>query len=268
MAVNLIGNQLVKLYSVEDFNERNKRLTWDTRTYCQVVREEQITMFQVQVTPQTDDELISNWDFDDSPISLPDWNIISGSWINNNGIAIGENTGSSFAQITQSVVLDANSYYIIEFDLEYLSSGATFQVSVAPVPDYNNFAGIAVTDTGEYKLSFVSDQSTNATIIIKVSGIRPRGGIDFISMKKLSTPTVTVEDCEGVTKRTLVPFAREQDYINYSVEWFGLPFGCYRICMTDVDDLNYNYLEFALALGTEGGSPIMMEEGGLLKWMG
>lgn len=270
MAVNLIGNQLVKLYSVEDFNERNKRLTWDTRTYCQVVREEQITMFQVQVTPQTDDELISNWDFDDSPIALPDWNIIAGDWISDNGMAVGMSAGTGVAIISQNVVLEADAYYIIEFDVsDFDRFGTHVTVSIIPTPDYDNFAAITVNTEGTHVFYFYSEQSITADIFIAIDGtIRPRASIDFISMKKLSTPTVTVEDCEGVTKRTLVPFAREQDYINYSVEWFGLPFGCYRICITEIDDLNYNYLNIALAIGDENGAPILDEEGGIIKWMG
>ncbi len=91
MAVNVIGNQLVKLFTTDDFNTRNDKCTWDTRTYCQVVREEQTTMFQLQITAQDDVDLLQNGDFN-SPIGWDDdnpaWEIIV-------GVSFGAIVGSS-----------------------------------------------------------------------------------------------------------------------------------------------------------------------------
>lgn len=267
MALEIIENQLVKLFSVEDFNQRNKRLTWDSRTYCQIVRTEQKTMFQVRVTEATGEQLILNHDFTDSPIALPSWNEIGGIWMNDNGRAYGDT--DTFASITQSVAVDLNSYYVIEVkidELGYILPRAAIGATLTP--DYSNGVLRVVETPGTYQIYFSSLASTSVLVSVGIQGIRKYVKVDYVTMYKLTTPTVTLETCAGVLKRTITPFARELDLINYEVEWLDLPDDCYRVCVTGVDDLDYNYLSFALSLGTEGGAPLMMEDGGFIKWYG
>lgn len=267
MALELIENQLVKLYNVEDFNQRNKRLTWDQRQYCQIVRTEQKTMFQVRVTEATGDQLVLNHDFTDNPIALPNWNQIGDLWINDNGLATGETY--TFTAITQSVAVDPNSYYVIEVKIDELGyEQPRAAISANLTPDYDNDVLRVVETPGTYQIYFSSLASTSVFISVGIQGIRKNIKVDYVTMYKLTTPVVTLETCTGTLKRTITPFARELDLINYEVEWLDLPEDCYRVCMTGVDDLDYNYLSFALSLGTENGAPLMMEDGGFIKWYG
>lgn len=269
MALELIENQLVKLYDTENFNQRNKRLTWDQRQYCQIVREEQKTMFQVRVTEATGEQLVSNHDFTDNPTALPDWYTLGdGTWVNDNGRAYVYDS-YSFATITQSILVDPNSYYVIEVKIDEMGYESPKAVmSASPTPDYDNLAMIATTEPGVYKFYFSSLSSTSVLLSIGTQGLRKYLKIDYVTMYKLTTPTVTLETCTGTLMRTIPPYSRELDLINYEVEWLDLPEDCYRVCMTGVDDLDYNYLSYALALGMENGAPLMMEDGGFIKWYG
>lgn len=279
MAVNVISNQLVKLYASEDFNTRNDKCTWDTRTYCQVVRPEQTTMFQVQVTPQTGDDILTNGDFNDAT----GWSSVNPIWVFYNGQyrgLIGPDIPT--ASSSQSVAVDASSYYCLEFNIDSIhGDNVCAGVGLSGTPNAGNQNGIIVSEPGTYKLYFKSTigmiTSTSVNVVLSVvpcdAGEFLKEGDfvvwDYIHFTKLTTPVVTIEDLSGVTKRTLTPFAQEQDRINYAIDWFGLTTETsYRVCVTGVDDLDFNFLDYALALGTEGGAAIELEEGGFLKWYG
>lgn len=284
MAVNVIGNQLVKLFSTDDFNTRNDKCTWDTRTYCQVVREEQTTMFQIQVTPQDDVDILGAGDFDTvNPLTV--WEIESNAFtVVGGGKAVGlvaADSRDSTAILNQTIdplalksgqtAVDEQSYYCIEFNIDSIT-GPPSQVGVgiSGEPNAANNNGIIVNTTGTHRLYWKSLTSNKVTVSLSITSFTTGATVvfDYIHFVKLTTPIVTIEDLSGVTKRTLTPFAQEQDRINYAIDWLGLPFTSYRVCITGVDDLTFNYLDFALALGTEGGAAIELEEGGFLKWYG
>lgn len=272
MAINVIPNQLIDLipYNGEDNNELNHRLMWDYRNYCQVVRTEQTTMFQVQLTPETGDNIIPNGDFDDNTVYLANWNITGGTAQPYNGLAVIRSFGVPFGGINQNVNVSQNSYYYIEFEVQDITPNSQVVVTVNPTPDYGNTSALAVTEPGTYKFYFQSLQSTMASIDITLTGaLRPQVNMEFVNMIKMSYPAVTVEGCDnGVTYRTVLPVDVQEDRANYAIEWNGLDYGCYRICLTGIDDLTYNYLEYALALGAENGAPLMMEDGGFVNWFG
>lgn len=272
MAVNIIPNQLIQLVPLngEDQNELNHRLMWDYRNYCQVVRTEQTTMFQVQLTPETGENIIPNGDFDDSTVYLANWNLLSGTGQAWNGLAVIRSFGVPFADIQQTVNVEQNSYYYIEFEVQDITPNSQVVVSVLPTPDYGNFAALAANEPGTYRFYFKSLSSTTASIDITLTGaLRPQVNMEFVNMIKMSYPAVTVKTCETETLvRTVLPIDVQEDRANYAIDWYGLDYGCYRICLSGIDDLTYNYLAYALALGAENGAPLMMEDGGFINWFG
>lgn len=276
MAVNIIPNQVVKLFDTENFNQRNKRLTQDYRQYCQLVREEQTSMFQIQVTPETGDELLTNADFDSA---LTGWNydydIVNGFWqVSGTSQVQGKIGFAGFTDLLQNVTLTANKMYRLRADVLNVVSSTNLSIRMIAVAGESYDKTWYINDIGKQQniltMYFFTNGYTDFDIKFVITG-----GLDnlvylsAISLVELSEPVVTIEDCDGgVTQRTLTPFSRAEDRINYAIEWFGLTERCYRVCVTNVDDLDFNYLDRSLALSTEGGQPIELEQGGLLRWYG
>lgn len=278
MAIELIPNQLVKLYDTENFNQRNKRLTWDYRQYCQIVRDEQTTQFQVRLTAATGANLVTNGDFESN---YSNWLIYIGTVGTNFNIATGQvlqiiKDGLYAPTIYQTITTEANTQYKCTVDvLQLLGSGdAEVGFSVlASITDVKvNVAFDKATygsTPGQLDFYFYSGSSTSLQLYISFDG--QQGDIVYLTnveIVKLTEPVVTLEDTGGTTIETLTPFARALDVITYQVEWAEKTEQQYRICITGVDDLNLNYLDKALALKTEGGEPIELQQGGYLKWYG
>ncbi len=279
MGVNLIPNQLVKLFDANDFNVRNNSCTWDDRVYCQVVREEQTTMFQVEVTAEDDVDLLTNGDFNSSGTG---WNVQTPGWLFSGvGQALGSSIGGLGAHLNQTIParipastgFEPQSYYCVEFNIDSFSGDVQVLVDLATVPNAGNENALAVREPGTYRVYLESLTSTSVIVSLLVSpitfGASGHAIFDYVHFIKLTTPVVTIENLAGVTQRTLTPFAREQDRINYAIDWLGLTVETsYQVCLTGVDDLTFNFLDFGLALGTEGGAAIALEEGGFLKYYG
>lgn len=272
MAVRLIPNQLVKLYDTETFNQRNKRLMWDYRTYCQIVRDEQTTMFQVQLLPDSVN-LVTNGDF---VSDISGWVLISPTWQWASGRLQAEKTGVVTPQIRQDINVTANRVYKLTLTAQFAQLHGELSVTI------NTFSGStdAVIEvfraidygTQPFEITMFWDSGTAVTsyVLFGLQGasLRDLVYIDDVAMYRLSEPTVTLERCTGDLVRTIDVFARADDVINYAVEWYGLSEDCYRICLTGVDDTEKNYLDDALALDTEGGENIELEQGSNLNWYG
>lgn len=266
MAVHLIPNQLVKLYDTETFNQRNKRLTLDYRTYCQIVREEQTTMFQVRLTPDSVN-LLTNGDF---TTDISGWNVTQETWQFASGRAQAIKTTYGNPNIYQEVATTIGRAYVLRGTAQFTDTANRLTIiadqggTVAQTIDADDYG----LDPFNFELFFTSDQANVLINFILSGGVPGMMFIDDVTLYRLSEPAVTLETCEGTTVRTIEPFARALDVITYAVEWAELPETCYRICMTGTDDTEKNYLDDALALSTEGGEPIELEQGGYLKWFG
>lgn len=267
MAIRLIPSQLVKLFDREDSNQRNKRLTLDYRTYCQIVREEQTTMFQLQLLPDSEN-LITNGDFQSD---ISGWTITNPTWQWASGRLQGEKTGAGDADISQTVTVTPNKTYHLTFNAQFGQQSGRLLVFVIGT----TYAETLIFDVSEYGTDsftgeiFFNTADTEVTIsFILVQDERDLIYIDDVTLFSLTEPTVTLETCNGDLVETIPVFARSNDYLSYAVDWFGKDEGCYRICIEGADDTEKNYLDRALALSTEGGAPIELEQGGYLKWFG
>lgn len=266
MPVRLIPNQLVKLFEVETFNQKNKRHTQDYRTYCQVVREEQTTMFQVELLPDSDN-LITNGDFTDD---LSGWTVDLPTWQWASGRAQGIISSAATPNLFQTINTTAGRVYKITatIDFENPTSILTIIASQGGIPTWIFEASEYGLDPFTVELYFTADQATAQLIFIMQGSLRDIMFIDEIAVERLSTSTATLEDCNGNLIETISAYAQAGKYITYAVDWFGKAEGCYRICLTGTEDTENNYLDYALALGTEGGAALELEQGGFIKWYG
>lgn len=270
MAVVLIPNQLVKLYKTTDFNTRNKKLTQDFRQYCQIVKDEQTTMFQVKVTEEGD-QMLQNPDFESS---LNNWSEITEQWQYSNGQAQAIKQPGIDAVLQQTIFLTANTTYALTVDIGLFSGSVDAYLILNAQNGEQQSIQITRdefgTTPGKHTLYWNTGPYTYHLIRLIAGG--STGDLVYVNsvtLYKLTTPTVTLETCTGTTVKTIPVYARGQDRITYAIEWFGMEETCYRVCLEGVDDTEYNYLENALALSTEGDLPIELEDGsGFLKWFG
>lgn len=270
MPIRLIPNQLVKLYKTQDFNTVNKRRTQDYRQYCQLVREEQTTMFQVEVLPDSEN-LVTNGDFQND---ISGWNIINIGWEWASGALQGENENAARAQIQQYFTVTAQRVHVFSMTVRFISTTAELTVTLANGTNTNTTSQLysaADYGTQPFVITLFWNSQSDTTVYINFlldGNIRDLVYIDDVSMYRSSAPVVTLETCTGDLVETLTTFAQSGNVAVFAVEWFGKPEGCYRICLEDTEDTEANYLDAALALGTEGGNPIELEHGGYLKWFG
>lgn len=266
MPVRLIPNQLVKLFEVETFNQKNKRHTQDYRTYCQVVREEQTTMFQVELLPDSDN-LITNGDFTDD---ITSWQQVTPTWQWASGRLQGMKSSAASPLIYQQVTTVVGRVYKItgtidfensESELVVIANQGTIQTWVYSAADYG-------LDQFTFEVYFTADLTTAQIQFLFKGNERDIIYLDEIAVERMSVSTATLEDCNGNLIETISAYAQAGKYITYAVDWFGKAEGCYRICLSGTEDTEYNYLDYALALGTEGGAAIELEQGGFIKWYG
>lgn len=270
MPIRLIPNQLVKLYKTQDFNTVNKRRTQDYRQYCQLVREEQTTMFQVELLPD-EESIITNGYFTNS---ISGWNVIIPAWQWASGRLQGEVESLIDAGLSQGLTVTASRAYTLTMTIQF--TNLTSSLSVQMSDTAGTSVSTVIYDAATYGLNqftitqyWTSGTSTSAFILFSLAGnIRDLVYIDDVTLVRLSEPVVTLEDCEGNLIETLSTFAQAGNVAVFAVEWYGKPEGCYRVCLEDTEDTELNYLDRALALGTEGGAPIELEQGGYLKWFG
>lgn len=270
MAIRLIPNQLVKLYKTQDFNATNKRRTQDYRQYCQLVREEQTTMFQVELLPDQE-SIITNGYFTDN---ISGWNVIIPAWQWASGRLQGEVVSVLEAGLSQGLTVTASRAYVLRMTIQFVNTSSSFSVSLSDTAG-TSVSTIAYTASEYGLLPFTVTQywtagtSTSAFLAISLTGnVGDLIYIDDVTLERLSQPVATLEDCSGNLIETLTTFAQAGNVAVFAVEWFGKAEGCYRICLDDTEDTEENYLDRALALGTEGGNPIALEQGGFLKWFG
>lgn len=270
MAVRVIPNQLVKLYDAETFNQRNKRLMLDYRTYCQIVRSEQTTMFQLQLLPDSGN-LVTNGDFLND---ISGWNVINQTWRWASGSLQGEKTNAGQAYIQQYFTVTANKAHKLTLTAQFTNLSSTLTVAILNGANTNTTQVVySAADYGttpfEITLFWNSESDTTVYINLLLNGtLRDLVLIDDVEFYSLTEPVVTLETCAGELVKTIPVFARADDFINYAVDWFGLDEDCYRICISGVDDTEKNYLDDALALDTEGGEAIELEQGSNLNWYG
>lgn len=266
MAVQLIPNQLVKLYKTETFNERNKKFHQDYRTYCQIVKQEQTTYFQLKTLPEGN-QLLTNGEFTNN---LSGWLTI-GTWQWSAGQAQGI-MGTSSILLFQSKILSTDTNYALTVNVAKFAGSAGVSLNLkaesGEVHAIEISRALYGTNPGEFTLYFNTGAYTYHIIGLTLTG--DAGDLVYledVSLYKLTTPTVTLETCTGTNIKTIPVLDTGNGRLTYGVEWFGLDDDCYRLCITDTEDLNKNYLAEALALSTEGEDPIELEDGGFLNWM-
>lgn len=265
--VILLPNQAIAFQkNGESFNDYNYRITTQKTDYCQAVRNGELTYFQVQVTPETGTNLITNGDFltnlnfwTQTPAASYLWDGTLGA------VALGV-----VSSLSQNIILTANRTHRIDFEVTGIIDGA--KVFVTPLVTHSQIGGTALVDfamgTGTYSLYFIPSVGGLQQIAIsniisgKVSSVRN------ISVYELSEPVWTLRDCETQTPQASVGVVqRFEDKITYSASWTSIPDGCYNICLENSGDFEYNYAERDLCLNTESGESILQEDGDCITWM-
>lgn len=285
MAAILLPNQTVSLIeNDEDFNERNARLMWDRRQFCQLVKTGQQTSFQLRLTPHTGDNLVANGDFTDN--TMFSWTVtpLPGfSWTAQNGesyyVPLFGSGVNHQVDISQNVPIQANRTYRLTFRLDFndpfnaggiltliallnsatvIGGEVTFQSSTHAPGYYTTYwrTDAAIVSNA---LSFTGLSTTVLRNII----------LDEIILTELTEPIVTLEKCDGTYVQDINLVQRDSDMITYYHHWNTTENltedECYRICILGTAGTDFNYLD--LYIEDNAGNPIADgKPGGFIKF--
>lgn len=263
--VILLPNQTIAFQkNGESFNDYNYKITTQKTDYCQAVRNGELTYFQVQVTPETGNNLITNGDFLNS---LSFWNATGiGSWTQSGTLgAIG--VGSPSIQLSQNIIWTANRTHRIDFDVTDIDDGSTLTITA---PAGTIIGGTTAVDSemgvSSYSFFIIPTSGGLQTITFSASG---RVAIDNLAAYLLSDPVFTLRDCDTQTPQAAIGVTqRFEDKITYSASWTEIPEGCYNLCLENAGDFEYNYAERAMCLEMENGESLLTEDGECILWYG
>lgn len=264
--VIVLPNQAISLQvNGQTTNEYNFSITQQKTDFCQQVRESQLTYFQVQVTPETETNLITNGDF---LTDLLFWTASGiGSWTQSGTLgAIGN--GSPSIQLSQSIIWTANRTHRIDFDVTDIDSGAILGTTR---PSGSLIGGVTTVNyaMGVGSYSFYLIPSAGGLQTLTFSAMFGRVAIDNLAVYLLSEPVFTLRDCDSQTPQSTVGIVqRFEDKITYSASWTGIPDGCYNLCLENAGDFDYNYASRALCLTDNADNPILDSDGDCIQWYG
>jgi len=221
----------------------------DTRTYRGRLHETDCTQFQVRLTEANGTELVSNGDF---VSGLTGWTA-SGAVVNFeqcNLVGVG-------AYIEQTITLEANSYYQLSVEIIENPDNATLLPTFGTIVFSNGQDG-NFQSLGTSVIYFETGATTSDTLSL----VYPASGfmtIDNVSIKKLTTPSVEIQECDGtyVSDADSVEYSR--DYANITHCWNGFDEGCYRIAMTPEGDEGTNLFS-RNSIVTTSGKPIVAKQ--------
>ena len=271
MGATLIPNQTVTLIeNDETLNQRNSRLFWDRREFCQLIKNNQVTQFQMKVTPVSGNNLIANGDFNGN----------LNSWTRNpiylfiylNGKANSVSSTTQLAQLYQPTPILANKTYRVDFDVAFFGDGQTFlsvnldsstPIGGSLILDSVNF--VDGTYSTYWRTGTVS--TTNITFGVNTSDLSSYVTIDNVTLYELTEPIVTLEDCNGNYIKDINTVARYKDYITYTHPWTQAD-GCYRLCFYNTnDDSSFNLLGEGLCIVDERNAAFFDEKSECIKYL-
>lgn len=226
-------------------------ITGQKTDYCQQIRDSQLTYFQVKVSEETGQSVVTNGSF---ATNLNFWTQ-TGLWLYS--APWGASTAVVGGQLTQQVILTANRTYRFDYDITLAADGARV-VLIAPT----SIGGTPIaTQEGSYSAYFVTTLGGLQTIgFLNTAGIT--AFIRNVAIYLLSEPVFTLRECDtGTVQGAVGVVQRFEDKITYSASWTDVPDGCYQICLENAGDFEYNYAERALCLTLENSESLLAESG-------
>lgn len=274
MVLEIPNQPIVFIRDGESVNEKNARLMWDRRVYCQLVKTTQTQQFQFQVTPESGINLIANGGFNGN---LNGWFmrplLIGFSY--DNGKA---KSGPVFqGELYQNVVIQNNKTYRLSYDIEFFGDATlTTQVSLLTLFGTMGFIGgqsnIDSYNHGSGHYILYCRQSSGATtqelnfVVINPNWATAGVGqnyyvtIDNVELVELTEPILVLEDCNNNYIRDITSVQRFEDRVTYTHSWENETDGqCYKFCLYGTDNLSLNYLQGAFCLRDNSGACLVDE---------
>lgn len=264
MAIKVLPNETVKFSPTgEDFNTFNRSCMQDNELWCQLAEPQVITQFEGEITPLTNTNLLVNPDFD---TVLTPWTLESGFghvWTNDNAY-LATFPGNTIGVIRQTLAFTDGKVYRFSIQITETNNNAHLRLDVVGGGQYLSGNFFQFVQPGYYEIYFLAD-STTGVDIVTVSPNSATGllGFSYTNLIQLSTPTVAVYDCDGVFAATIDQIQYSGTKFAVSIPWgeLGLTAGCYRICLSDVDDLGQDLLLPSIFIIASNGNPIIASQG-------
>jgi len=243
MSLQSIPNQPIDFGT--DINDPN---VCECKTYefCQLVENDDITQFQVNLTEATGVNLITAGDF--STACGVDWTC-GANW----NIAAGKasKTAGAANNLTQTALIEANKYYKITYTVDSIS-GDDLTPTLATVALRTVTAAGTFTDFTQ-----IGPAPANLDMMFVPAGAGTVCQIDDVSVVEMSTLGWLVRDEETRAIVLDEGDGLKATYLNDNaqgdVDWGGITAGCYEICATDPSRVTANLVNdpgFATACGT------------------
>ncbi len=250
MAIEILENQVV------NFAINDNSCFIDDRVYRAKVNTDDCTELQMRLTPANDTELITNGNFLDGTNLIPD------DWTSNNvTVPFSQaNFNIKGAYIEQTITVDANRYYQLTY-LEVQNDEAAAMGFYSTDITFNNGGNFIASRGSVY---FYSGAATSITL--RIISIADFIIIDDVSVKMLTTPSVTIETCEGVYVEDVAVLEYDRNYAWAKHCWDGVPEGCYRIAIQPEGQEGTNFLGNN-RIATQGGLPLLANIKGILQYI-
>lgn len=270
--IQVLKNQAVVFPEV-DHNTENEACTMQNLQFCQLVTNGIETQFQVRLTEEDGVDKVTNGNFLTDLSGWVDfgWSIAWASGKARLGAALGNDS-----LLGQALTLKANTIYKFNYQIPLMfpqfASGQGGLEWEATITDSTTIGGITLgtnlsNQEGYYSFYFLTGITGSHTLTLFTRGLPGLSGTGFIywdniEVFELTTPaSISLLDCNDNFAASITNISFFEDLATVVVDWqsLNLPDDCYKLCITDGEDLAFDFLTYADMWIWPGGAPIIID---------
>lgn len=252
MGVSILDGQAVNILGAKSY------CIPDTE-WSQPVMEGDCTSWQMSLSEANEIELFSNAALDTVSICPTDWTCTGAAF----GTATSQVQFSPTGQIEQAITVEDGKYYRVCIEISEITGNQALCI----LTDTAIIETVNCTNEVGYFCAYFYGVGTSDTIYFAATGNEGYIIIDNVSLKEISTPTITLETCEGVTVAASFELDVYKERAQAKLCWEGLDNGCYKICVSPIEITSFNIFDGANNILTNGGRRIVANTGAALTWI-
>lgn len=236
MVIEIPNQPISFIRDGESINQKNARLMWDRREYCQIVKTSQTQQFQFMVTENTGVNLVANGSFvanlngwTQEP-TLPSTVPHAWQWDNGKARSTAWAIPAHAATMYQDVVLTPARTYKMTYDFDFTGEPSSPTCMMSLIVIMGN-AGIIggkgnnvcdyIDGAGSYTIYFRTVDSINRLLFYFTNSdwATRTATLDNVRLVELTEPILVLEDCNNNYIRDITSVQRFEDKVTYTHSW-------------------------------------------------